>query len=107
MPLTEDQRIEARREIGNAPSDAEIDEIYDRHVDNSEADPFGALVLEVLEIRYAERLRNPDSFNIPGEYGESRSAESLKALAAQIEEHGGTVGGAAVRIVPPPDRYVR
>jgi hypothetical protein len=106
VPLTEDQRIEIRREIGNAPSDTELDEIYDRQVANGVSDPLDALVLEVLEIRYAERLRNPDSFSVPGEYSESRNAESLKALAAQIEEHGG-VTGSPVRIVPPPARYVR
>lgn len=107
MALTENERIQVRREIGNSPDDAALDTIHDRHVANGEADPVNALILEVLEIRYAERLRNPDSFNVPGEYGESRNPETLKALEAQIESLGGDVGGAPVRIVPPPTPRVR
>lgn len=107
MPLTEDQRIEVRKDIGNAPSDAELDTIYDRQVANGVEDPVDALVLEVLEIRYAERLRNPDSFNVPGEYGESRNAESLKALQEKIAGLGGDAGGAQVRVIPPPVPKIR
>lgn len=99
--LTEDQLVEIRRQIGSAPDDATLQEIYDRTENTDE------LVLEVLETRYADWLRNPASYTIPGEYGETRSAEQIKALQQQIEGLGSDLGQGAVRVVPPPDRYVR
>jgi hypothetical protein len=102
VALTSDQRIEARRQIGNDPDDATLDTMAVRLDDDVDA-----IVLEVLEIRLAERLRNPDAFTVPGEYGESRNAESLKALQAQIAGLGGTTGGLQTRIIPPPPRKIR
>lgn len=109
MPLTEDQRIAVRRQVGNVPDDATLDVIYDRHLANGVADPSAALVLEVLEIRLAEIKRNPSQFAVPGEYSEGRSDEQMKALEAQITALGGTasVGGFPFRVVPPPDAPCR
>lgn len=99
--LTEDQIVEIRRQVGSEPDDATLQAIYDRTGDINE------LILEVLETRLADWLRRPASFNIPGEYGETRSVEQIKALQQQIEDLGGGPNSTRTRIVPPPDRYVR
>ncbi len=104
--LTTEQKVQIRRQVGNAPDDAALQVIYDRLGD------VDAVSLEVLEIRLAEFKRNPMAFSVPGEYSESRSAEQMKALEAQISALasalGETVPGLSqVRVVPPPDPACR
>lgn len=79
MALTEDQVIDIRREVGSAPDDAALDAIFARN-----GGDIDGLILEVLEIRYADMIRNPGSYSISGKYSESRLAEQLKALLAKI-----------------------
>jgi hypothetical protein len=100
--LTEDQVVSIRRQVGNAPDDAALQAIYDRtgSVDD--------LVLEVLEIRRAEFIRNPSSFSVSGEYSESRTADQLKALdedvAAAAQAAGVPAPGYATVRVAKPER---
>lgn len=84
MPLTTEQIEEARRWVGNEPADAILDDIFDRT---------GTLRLtidEVLHDRYAELVRTPASFSIPGEYSQS-TADNLKALKTLMAEFAGAV----------------
>jgi hypothetical protein len=78
VALTEGQLVDIRRQVGNAPDDAALNLIYDR------VESVDELVLEVLEIRYADMLRNPASYSISGKYSETKSAEQLKGLLAKI-----------------------
>jgi hypothetical protein len=105
MALSEDQLVYSRRQIGNKPLDAELNTIFDR-VGNVDQ-----LVLEVLETRYAELIRNPATFSVSGEYSQS-TAENIKALAKRITawraymvsiglEVGPDLVGSAVGIVTP------
>lgn len=97
MALTEDQLIQIRRQVGAAPDDAALNEIYDRVGD------LDVLVLEVLETRLAEMRRNPQSFAIPGKYSEARSAEQLKSLEAQVASLGGSSGTTTVVEITTPE----
>lgn len=109
MSLTVDQKVEIRRQIGNAPADADLEVIYTRTASLDET------VLEVLEIRLAEMRRNPESFSVPGEYSESRSAAQRKELLAQINGVRARLGLdpltseslSLARVVPPPDPKIR
>lgn len=94
MPMTEEQIIETRRQVGNAPDDAALNDTYDRLGD------VDAVVLEVLELRYAELERTPESFSIPGEYSQS-TGKNLEALGARISALGGGPGAGVVEIVQP------
>ncbi len=95
MALTADQLVTIRRAVGNAPTDAELDAIYLRTADVPE------LILEVLEIRLADMKRQPASFNIPGEYGQS-TGDNISALERTVSALGG--GGSVVRIIDPEPR---
>lgn len=96
MPMTADQIIAARRQVGNAPDDATLNATYDRLLD------VDAVVLEVLEIRLAELLRKPAQFSVPGEYSQSTDA-NIKALTERIASLGGGsgLGSGVVTIVSP------
>lgn len=101
--LTVDQMVTLRRQIGTSPSDAEVQAIYDRHEPDLDA-----TVLEILEIRAADMRRKALSFQVPGEYGESRSIKQLEALEEQIASlGGGETGLGVVTVIEPDYRYLR
>lgn len=100
---TADELISIRRQVGLAPTDAEVAEIYDHNDDDVDE-----TVLEILEIRAAEMRRNPLSFTVPGEYGESRNINQLEALEDQIGAlGGGETGLGVVTVVEPSYRHTR
>lgn len=100
MPLTEEQIYTVRRQVGLEPSDADLNDTFDRLGDVDE------VVREILEIRAAELRRVPATFAIPGEYSQS-TAENLKSLEEQLSELPGTTATGTVRIVPPPSAAAR
>lgn len=75
--LTQDQLVYIRKQVGSSPDDASLQAIYDRPVTVNQ------LVLEVLELRYADLIATPATFAIPGDYSQS-TAENIKALAERI-----------------------
>lgn len=100
--LTTDEMISIRRQVGTSPTDLEVQAIFDRTAD------VDATVLEILEIRAADMRRKPLSFQIPGEYGESRNASQLESLEDQIAALGGGEAGLGrVTIIEPSYRHRR
>lgn len=77
--LTQDQLVFIRRQVGSQPDDASLQAIYDRPVTVNQ------LVLEVLELRYADLILAPAQFAIPGDYSQT-TTENIKALAEQIKD---------------------
>jgi hypothetical protein len=102
MALTAEQIVTIRRQVGNSPDDAALNEAHDRLI--GEDDPVAAVVLEILEIRLADLRRQPSSFSIPGEYSQSTDG-NIRTLEAQIAALGG--GGAGTTILAPPARPAR
>lgn len=83
MALTQDQIVTIRRAVGDTPDDAALDVIYARNGESVDD-----LILEVLETRLANLEAAPDSFTIPGEYGQS-TGKQMDALREKIAELGG------------------
>lgn len=68
MPLVTDQLKVLRRQVGDKPSDDDLDAIYERVGSLTET------AREVLEIRLANLVANPASFSVPGEYSQDTKA---------------------------------
>lgn len=77
--LTQDQLVYVRRQIGNSPTDAELQVTYDRLADVDQ------VVLEVLEIRLANLIADPATFSVSGEYSQS-TAVNIQALQKKLDE---------------------
>jgi hypothetical protein len=73
-----------RRRVGSLPVDADLQTIYDAFLAEGVEQPLEWMILEVLETRLAELIRNPATFSVAGEYSQSTS-ENIKALKEQIE----------------------
>jgi hypothetical protein len=99
VALTEDQLYQLRRKVGTAPDDATLNALYEQ------LDDVDQVAIQVLSERRADLVRKPSSFTIPGDYSESRSAEQLKALDAEL----GTIPGGpgSLQMVDPPAPRIR
>lgn len=73
----------ARRRVGSLPTDAELNTLHDTLIVEGKVQPTEWVILEVLETRLADLIRNPASFNVSGEYSQS-TVENIKALKEQI-----------------------
>lgn len=79
MGLTAEQLRVVRTWVGTrTPSDAELDEIFDRR-----GSSLSATVEEVLKTRYADLVATPATFSVSGEYSQSTIA-NMKALEKLI-----------------------
>lgn len=87
MPMTTDQKFDARRWVGNSPSDATLDDNYDRLGD------VRAVIREILETRRAEFMRQPASFAIAGAYSQTNGGKvaDLNTLLSALD--GSNVDG--------------
>lgn len=77
--LTEDQVYALRRKVGDRPTDAELQAIYDRTGSLTET------AREILETRLANFMADPANFSVPGEYsqGTEKNIDALtRALAS-------------------------
>lgn len=93
------QMADVRREIGNKPSDAEVNVIFDRLGDLDET------INEILETRLATMLAAPAQFAVSGEYSQS-NAENIKALRERLDERG-VSGMGELTFIPAPDPKIR
>lgn len=79
MPLlTEDDLAYLRRQVGGAPTDDDLQDIYDR------VGTLDETALEVLETRLAEMTRNPAQFTVVGVYSQD-VGDNIAALEQQVE----------------------
>jgi hypothetical protein len=85
--LSDNDMKVVRSRVGDGPSDEVLDERYDRLGSVDE------VIRETLAARLASLLDRPDTFNVPGEYGESRGGQ-IKALQDEL------AGGATASGVP-------
>ena len=67
------------------------------------------VVVEILEIRLADLLKNPAQFSIPGDYSENRTAniEQLTAKLADAQGEAGVAGTVLTSVPPQPTRWDR
>lgn len=83
MALTGSDLRYARRKLGSLPSDADLNTLYDAIVVDGKEQPLEWMILETLETRLAEMIRNPAQFSVSGEYSQS-TGENIDALKAEI-----------------------
>lgn len=84
MALTGSDLRYARRRVGSLPADAELNTLYDTLVAESKDQPLEWLILEVLETRLADLIRNPETFSVSGEYSQS-TGQNIEALKADVK----------------------
>jgi hypothetical protein len=84
MPLSGSDLRYARRKLGSLPEDAVLNTLYDTLVVEGKEQPLEWVILETLEVRLAEMIRNPASFSVSGEYSQNTS-ENIKALKEAID----------------------
>jgi hypothetical protein len=84
MALTTSQIAAIRREVGEEPDDAALNEAYDRLGD------IAIVVIEIVERRLANFESEPTSFNVPGEYGQS-TAQNIIALREKLARLRGLI----------------
>jgi hypothetical protein len=75
-----------RRKVGSLPDDAALQTIYDAYEADAADQPLEWVVLDVLEGRLADLIRNPATFAVAGEYSQSTAA-NIAALEDQIKAH--------------------
>jgi hypothetical protein len=97
MPLSTEDLHWVRRQVGDRPDDATLNEAYERLGTRED------VAREVLEKRLANFLSQPAEFVLPGDYSQDAS-RNISALQEAIEGLG---GGVRVDIVPPPARRPR
>lgn len=81
MAMTTDELAAVRTYVvWDPPTDADL------HAEQERLGGTWAAALAAMRTRYSVMLNDPSSFTISGEYGESRSGESLKHFAGLIDE---------------------
>lgn len=104
--LTETEIAFIRDVVGESPSDAELQEIYER------AGTTGGVVYVVLSQQLTELIRNPANFNVSGEYSQD-TRTNIEALQKRIAQFAGFAPDAEdyqptqVRVVEPSRRRRR
>lgn len=83
MALTGSDLRYARRKLGSLPADADLNTLYDTLVVEGKDQPLEWMILESLETRLAEMIRNPAQFSVSGEYSQN-TGENIKALKEAI-----------------------
>jgi uncharacterized protein YecT (DUF1311 family) len=86
-----------RRRVGSLPADADLNTLYDTLVAEGKDQPVEWLILEVLETRLADLIRNPATFSVSGEYSQSTSS-NIDALKAEINAQRAWMAGLGVEI---------
>lgn len=84
MALTPTDLRYTRRRLGSLPADADLDTLYDTLVLEGKTSPVEWVILETLETRLADLIRNPATFSVSGEYSQSTAA-NIEALKAEIK----------------------
>lgn len=82
--LTGSELRYARRRVGSLPVTSALQEIYDAYSGDGVVQPLEWTILDVLENRLAELIRNPATFAVAGEYSQSTAA-NIDALKEQIK----------------------
>lgn len=102
--MTEAELLTIRDEVGEAPADQEIEDIYGR------VGSVGGAIYALLSRQLSELLNNPASFNVSGEYSQDVRA-NIEALQRKLQAYAafapGVDGVGQVRIVEPVRRRRR
>lgn len=96
MALSTAETQYLRTKVGSGVDPAVLQEAYDRLLD------LDAVAREILEIRRADLLAQPDSFTVVGEYSQS-TAKQLEGIDSVLASLGGIsdLGSGSVRVVDP------
>lgn len=95
MALTGSELRHARRRLGSLPSDSDLQAIYDAYLADGEAHPLEWAILDVLETRLAELIRNPATFSVAGEYSQSTAA-NIEAMRAAVTAQRGLMASMGI-----------
>lgn len=102
MPITGADLTYLRRRVGSAPDDAALTLTYDGYVESGVKYPLEWVILEVLEIRLADMIRNPAQFSVSGEYGQN-TGKNIDAMLDLIKGQRAYMIGLGLDVPGPSD----